>query len=104
MDSVAASAEGNTEAAKVAEQQIQKAEQIIIQTMIVSEASKPEGISARPVWKAEILDAAMAYAKHPEWFELKPRLSVINSAINSENPVRECPGVRIYEDIAIRVK
>lgn len=104
LESAAANAEGNPEAARVAEQKVQQAEQAIIQTLVVPSTPKPEGISARPVWKAEVLNPAEAYAKHPEWFELKPRLSVINAAINSEtNPVRECPGVRIYEDVAIRV-
>lgn len=56
--------------------------------------SRVVGTGTRTEVEYEITDVKAAYAHRPEWFELKPRDSVIKSALRAMEAGTEVPGVK----------
>ena len=63
---------------------------------------KPQGLQAKPVWVATVTDAVKAYAARPDFFDLTPKLRVINDALAAG--MRECPGLSIREEMKVGVR
>lgn len=63
---------------------------------------KPQGLQAKPVWVATVTDAAKAYGARTDFFDLVPKLRVINDALAAG--MRECPGLSIREEMKVGVR
>jgi len=95
------------------EQQLELAERKVEQAAVVAEQQKAAiapvqtvqtvaGLSVKPVKKFEVVDLRRLYEFNPQFVELSAKASVINAALKAG--ATDIPGLRIYEDVATRVR
>lgn len=70
--------------------------------MVVPPPPKVQGLTSKPKKVARIIDAELAYKERPHFFELTPKLAVINDAIRGG--FNGCPGIVIEEEIDVRTR
>ena len=68
----------------------------------VRPVEKPQGLQAKPVKVADIVDAAAAYAHRPDFFDLVPKMRVINDWLSAGGS--GCPGITIREEMKVGVR
>lgn len=64
---------------------------------------KAEGVSVKKDWFHEVVDLHALYRARPDLVTLEPKTAAINAAIR-QNGMRDCPGLRIFEDLSTRVR
>jgi hypothetical protein len=97
---VAAAARANAELKRLADQAIVQQEKAQA-TALALPASRPQGVSAKVVYKFTVTDIKAVYAMHPEFVELTIKKSAVNTALDAG--LRDCPGLNIFKDESIRV-
>ncbi len=65
----------------------------------VATIEKPAGVRSRSVWRFEVYDLPSVLKCRPDFVELSPRVRVINDALSAG--MRECPGLRIWEEMEV---
>jgi hypothetical protein len=64
--------------------------------------SKATGVSSRKVWKYEVVDLELFHREYPNMCTLEVMPSKLNYAIAMG--LRDCPGLRIYEEVETKVR
>lgn len=93
-----AAAAGNT---AVAEELTEKA-QAPAAAPVVAAPPKVEKMTVRNVWKYEVTDLKALHAARPTLTKLEPSPSAIAAEIAAG--MRECPGLRIWEDVDVTTR
>lgn len=86
--------------AQQAEAATQRADDV--QAKPTAEAPKAEKMTVRKVTRYEVLDVKALYAARPALCTLEPSASAINAELRAG--MRECPGLRIWEEIDTTVR
>lgn len=68
----------------------------------VQSAPRAEGMIVRKVWKFEVLNVLAVHQSNPELTDVSVSISRVNEAIR--NGLRECPGLRIWEETQTGVR
>ncbi len=72
-------------------------------TIIVPEQVKSQGLSAKPVWKARVIDKVKLYNARPDLVELVPKEKDLNALAKSSEGQNPPDGIEFYQDVNVRI-
>lgn len=100
-----AQVEASAQAAARAEAAAKEAERARMEANVnlaVPQAPKPTGTSVQDVWRWECTDVHALYYARPDLVRLEASAKAIQDALRAG--LRECAGLRIWQEVAVRVR